>query len=199
MFPGDPDGTAAEVVNCRCTLLQRARWALGEDELQTLKERAKYFGLDKSEGFEDFKKKYIDVSTNEEYNDEYGMHRKRKNTGVFSHLQERMSKKHIRETAKQVGIDLKGITLNIDKNAELLSIPFAGRADSENVGGITFFPNAFISKEELIRTIIHEKIHVQQFKKYGVDFVQNNRSFFEDEAYKMENEFIDNLIKRGYF
>lgn len=27
-FPGDPDGGAAEVVNCRCDLLQRARWAV---------------------------------------------------------------------------------------------------------------------------------------------------------------------------
>lgn len=30
MFPGDPSGGAAEVVNCRCALLQRARWALVE-------------------------------------------------------------------------------------------------------------------------------------------------------------------------
>lgn len=29
-FPGDPHGPAAEVVNCRCALLQRAKWALGE-------------------------------------------------------------------------------------------------------------------------------------------------------------------------
>ena len=48
MFPGDPSGGAAEVVNCRCALLQRAKWALGESELQTLKDRAKYFGLDKA-------------------------------------------------------------------------------------------------------------------------------------------------------
>ena len=27
MFPGDPSGGAAEVVNCRCALLQRKRWA----------------------------------------------------------------------------------------------------------------------------------------------------------------------------
>ena len=59
MFPGDPSGGAAEVVNCRCALLQRARWALDEDELQTLKERAEYFGLDKSDTFEDYKKKYL--------------------------------------------------------------------------------------------------------------------------------------------
>lgn len=30
MFPGDPNGAAAEVINCRCALLQRARWALSE-------------------------------------------------------------------------------------------------------------------------------------------------------------------------
>lgn len=29
MFPGDPNGIAAEVIHCRCALLQRARWALG--------------------------------------------------------------------------------------------------------------------------------------------------------------------------
>ncbi len=59
MFPGDPSGGAAEVVNCRCALLQRARWALDDDELQTLKDRAAYFGLDKAETFEDYKKKYL--------------------------------------------------------------------------------------------------------------------------------------------
>lgn len=64
MFPGDPDGGAAEVVNCRCALLQRARWALDDDELETLKERAEFFGLDKSDSFEDFKAKYLDAVDN---------------------------------------------------------------------------------------------------------------------------------------
>lgn len=59
MFPGDPAGSASEVVNCRCAVLQRARWVLDEDELQTLKDRAAYFGLDKTDDFEDFKKKYL--------------------------------------------------------------------------------------------------------------------------------------------
>ncbi len=59
LFPCDPRGSAAEVVNCRCAALQRARWALDDGELDTLKERAAYFGLDKTENFEDFKKKYL--------------------------------------------------------------------------------------------------------------------------------------------
>lgn len=59
MFPGDPSGSAAEVVNCRCTSDTRARWALDEEELQTLKERAAFFGIDKTENFEDFKQKYL--------------------------------------------------------------------------------------------------------------------------------------------
>lgn len=49
----------AEDCNCRCALLQRARWALDEDELKTLQERAKYFELDKAKDFEDFKEKYL--------------------------------------------------------------------------------------------------------------------------------------------
>ena len=59
MFPGDPAGGAAEVINCRCALLQRARWALDEDELKTLQDRAEYFGLDKTDSFEDYKNKYL--------------------------------------------------------------------------------------------------------------------------------------------
>lgn len=63
MFPGDPSGRAAEVVNCRCALLQRARWALDDDELETLKDRASYYGLDKSEQFADYKQKYLKAAS----------------------------------------------------------------------------------------------------------------------------------------
>lgn len=59
MYPSDPAGGASEVVNCRCALLQRAKWALDEEELKTLEDRAAYYGLDKTENFEDFRKKYL--------------------------------------------------------------------------------------------------------------------------------------------
>ena len=58
MYPGD-FGDPAEDCNCRCQVLQRSRLALDEDELKTLQERAEFFGLDKTDSFEDFKKKYL--------------------------------------------------------------------------------------------------------------------------------------------
>ena len=58
MYPGD-FGDPAEDCNCRCVALTRARWALDEDELKTLKDRAEFFGLNKTKGFDDFKKKYL--------------------------------------------------------------------------------------------------------------------------------------------
>lgn len=52
-------GSARNVCNCRCCLLQRAKWALDDDELKSLEERAAFFGLDKSRDFEDFRQKYL--------------------------------------------------------------------------------------------------------------------------------------------
>lgn len=54
---GDP----AEDCNCRCVLCQRAKWALDEDELKSLQERAEFYGLDKTKDFEEFKRKYLDA------------------------------------------------------------------------------------------------------------------------------------------
>ena len=57
-------GSAKQVCNCRCQLLKRPRWALDEDELEALKKRADYYGLDKTKNFEDYKKKYLNLPAN---------------------------------------------------------------------------------------------------------------------------------------
>lgn len=61
LYPCQQGGAAAEVINCRCVATSRARWALDESELQILKDRAAYFGLDKTKDFADFKKKYMNI------------------------------------------------------------------------------------------------------------------------------------------
>lgn len=57
-YPG-AFGRPEEDWNCRCVALTRAKWALDADELQTMKDRAKFFGLDKTEGFREFEEKYL--------------------------------------------------------------------------------------------------------------------------------------------
>lgn len=61
MYPGG-FGDPAEDCNCRCRSLTRARWALDESELEILKERAEFFGVDKTDDFEEFKKKFLSAN-----------------------------------------------------------------------------------------------------------------------------------------
>lgn len=58
MYPG-AFGDPAEDCNCRCVALTRARAALDADELATMKQRAKFFKLDKTKNFKDFREKYL--------------------------------------------------------------------------------------------------------------------------------------------
>lgn len=135
--------------------------------------------------------------TNSGKNDSISMNRQAENVGAFSELQERMSKKNVRKVAKAAGVDLKGVTITIDKNEELLSLGISGSANAGKIGEITFLPNAFKDRETLIRTIFHEKLHVEQYKKYGAEFVSANGAMFEKEAYEEEEKFILELKKRG--
>lgn len=61
MYPGD-FGDPAEDCNCRCESMTRATWGLDEGELEVLKERAEFFGLDKTKELEEFKEKYLKAS-----------------------------------------------------------------------------------------------------------------------------------------
>ena len=59
MFPGDPHGAAGEVINCRCALLERARWALdsGFSKRNNFTKELEYF--DSPQAYEDFKKEFF--------------------------------------------------------------------------------------------------------------------------------------------
>lgn len=62
MYPGDPRGPASEVIDCRCALLQRARWALSEAERQSLAGRAQAAGLAQAGDYDAFKTNYLRAS-----------------------------------------------------------------------------------------------------------------------------------------
>jgi hypothetical protein len=59
MFPGDPSGMAAEVINCRCALLQRARWAVsgGFTKMNNFTKQLESF--ESPEDYAEFKKAFF--------------------------------------------------------------------------------------------------------------------------------------------
>lgn len=60
MHPGG-FGRPEEDINCRCVALTRARWAMNEAELEILKQRAEFWGLDKTKDFEEFRRRFLDA------------------------------------------------------------------------------------------------------------------------------------------
>ena len=191
MFPGDPQAPPELVYNCRCAVSeyypdsppQNAK--MRDDDPDRVPIRSMTF------------KEWQEWKRGE--GEEAGMYRKTANTGAFASLPERMSKKHIREIAKEFGIDLKGVALSIIEDKELLDNPnkYYAVAAPEEVGRIYFYPWAFESKEQLTRTLFHEKIHIEQYRKYGPKHVTANREMFEREAYEAEEEFAEKLKKEG--
>lgn len=69
-YPGDPDGDASEVINCRCALLQRARWAVGNDFTKWGEDAPVMIDDDgttqfhniEAKNYDDFKKQYLKAS-----------------------------------------------------------------------------------------------------------------------------------------
>lgn len=59
MFPGDPNGKAAEVINCRCALFERARWAVsgGFSKMNNFTKEIEDF--ESPEDYNEFKKAFF--------------------------------------------------------------------------------------------------------------------------------------------
>lgn len=78
LFPGDPRGKAAEVVNCRCAYLQRARWAVGGSFTKMNNFTGEIETFDSPQDYEEFKKSFFSPENKkymnyvEQMQDKYG-------------------------------------------------------------------------------------------------------------------------------
>ena len=105
------------------------------------------------------------------------------------------------KSPKKYGISLNKVNLEIVPDMELLQLKYKvyGCAAPEKIGSLYLYPSAFESEEQLTRTLIHEKIHIEQFRKHGAEHVMNNNDEFEKEAYDAEKEFAERMRREGRF
>ena len=100
MFPGDPSGSAAEVVNCRCALLERARWAVGGSFTKMNNFTKQLETFESPEAYDDFKKAFFSKENKQYMNYVEDMEKKYK-TKNFEKVMDRMSDreyKHLMES-----------------------------------------------------------------------------------------------------
>ncbi len=106
-----------------------------------------------------------------------------------------MQKREVKRIAKKYGVNLTGLTIKIQRNEKLLSLPTTGMTDYKNIGRIDLLPNAFLNEEQLVRTLIHEKCHVMQLKKHGARYAQDNLQKMEAQAYRFEDFWYSRLVR----
>ncbi|MEI3018765.1 phage minor head protein [Ruminococcus sp.] len=125
-----------------------------------------------------------------------GMNRRSKNIGKFSELKIPMQKKAVLNICKKYNVETSGLRFKIQRDEKLITLPFYGSTDYNDIGRIDLFPNAFSDEEQLIRTVIHEKCHVKQLKKYGKEYAQKHLQEMEKQAYRLESIYYHILKKR---
>lgn len=188
LYPGDPSGRAAEVINCRCVALTRARWGLDEDELETLKERAEYFGLDKTDSFEEYKKKYLKAeesikqSTVHGVKNKYGEEIQFHLDGMSTEQQEAVRRK-IEELSAEYDTSLREVFFN----------PKLGAINGKETGSVDGFygyvmeiKNASIVEHEFFHTLTYSG-RKNLAKKYGLALEVNED--FQKEADRLFREY----------
>ena len=205
MFPGDRTSASGwNIYNCRCGMRSVEKEGI-EAEARQIRVRNPETGRNEvvnemtytewaeMRGISSGKKLTSSESGGKLYR---GLERKGKNTGEFSALEVPIKKKEVFKICNKYGVDTSGLVIKIQYDEDYIGLPLTGDADTKRIGRIDLFPAAFSSEEELIRTVIHEKCHVMQFKKYGTDYVENNRYHMELQASYYEKMTYNYLKKR---
>ena len=174
MMPGG-FGRPEEDINCRCVSLTRARWALDEDELETLKKRAEFFGLDKTKDFEDFKEKYLKALDNNAKSD------------IIKSF----------EVGKSVGASAKKYPVKMPESKQHVKL-----AEGQHIEGTVFAGKG--SKTEirdrfrLEATYKHPASEWQKVSGNGVVVVDGKNKKAELHWYEAEGEMVEMKVKRFY-
>lgn len=126
------------------------------------------------------------------------MYRKTKNTGDFKQYSELMTKKHVRGVAAEMGLDPKDVRYKIDRNVEMIGTGYFGHT-SDDGKTITLYPDAFKDREQLVKTIGHENVHLQQVRANGKVNTIEELLKREEEATNSEDGWWQKYVKENKY
>lgn len=126
-------------------------------------------------------------------------YRKTRNTGVFSEFEEQMSLKHVRGIVKDMGIQFPDTKLVIVRDKELIGRrEFMGYTFPDG-SMIHLYPAAFSDREQLVKTLGHEYIHLKQAQERGMITSVEELMERERDAYDSEQGWWDDYCKKTGF
>ncbi|MEK4277140.1 WXG100 family type VII secretion target [Paenibacillus sp. FSL R7-0026] len=123
------------------------------------------------------------------------LYRRTSNTGAFKELSEPMQLRYVDKVAGDAGIGLKGVKIEIVRDAELVGKDLYGWADPKG-NRIVLYPDAFSSKENLVKTLGHERIHIYQTKVFGKPQDPETLLEYEKGAYGSESSWWEYYQRR---
>lgn len=110
-----------------------------------------------------------------------------------------MNLKHVRRVSRDMGIEMKDAKWYIVRDKELAERPeFMGYTLADG-SGIQLYPAAFTNREQLVKTMGHEYIHLQQTWQRGKIDSTEELMLREREAYGSEEKWWNDYCKKtGY-
>lgn len=127
-----------------------------------------------------------------------GLERRTTNPKPFEQLTELMTLKHVKNIMKDMEVDMRGAKIKIDRNIDMLGKGIFGHT-SDDGKIVTLYPDAFQNREELVKTIGHESVHLLQIEKDGKVKSVEDLISREEEASASENEWWGRYVKKtGY-
>lgn len=112
----------------------------------------------------------------------------------YSKYTEPMTKKHIRSVMKEMGISYGKAIVRLVNDKELIGRGLFGYTNP-NGKEVQLYPDAFMSREELVKTLGHEKVHLDQLKRYGPTNDTELAALYEKEASESEEQWWEDYKK----
>ena len=171
MLPGDPNGGAAEVVNCRCALLQRARWAVqgGFTKMNNFTKQLETF--DSPESYAEFKKGFFSKENKQYMNYVEQMEEKYKtkdfakildsmNTREYNHYTKLVESNPMFNIKSRKTLTISGFSDKMDLDIQMFAEKDIFRQDSNSLKkGIASYKKRISAHQQKIK---HPELHIAE-------------------------------------